>query len=160
LKRNHIEWEHISLYIYYQLSIVERAIQTVIDKIRTLIIEIQLSAYLWMELVKTAVYLKNRFPIKSLLDTTPWKSLHKEKSDFFNFRIIRSFVYYHNIETETDPNRRIKSDSKIRQTRLIGYGKRSSQYRVWNSINDKIEKITFIRIDESDYMITLEELEK
>jgi hypothetical protein len=46
LKRNHIEWKHISLYIYHQLSIIERAIQTVIDKIRILIIETQLSAHL------------------------------------------------------------------------------------------------------------------
>jgi hypothetical protein len=46
LKHNHIEWEHISLYIYYQSSIAERAIQIVIDKIQILIIEIQLSIYL------------------------------------------------------------------------------------------------------------------
>jgi transposase InsO family protein len=71
LKRNHIEWEHISPYTYYQSSIIERVIQIIIDKIRILIIEIQLSIYLWIKLVKITVYLKNRFPIKSLLDTTP-----------------------------------------------------------------------------------------
>jgi hypothetical protein len=79
-----------------------------------------------MELAKTAVYLKNRSPIKSLLNTTPWKSLYKEKSNFSNLRIIRLLVYCHNIETETDSNRRIKSDPKDRQTRLIKYGKESS----------------------------------
>jgi hypothetical protein len=46
LKRNHIEWEYILLYVYHQSSIVERAIQIIIDKIRILMIEIQLSAYL------------------------------------------------------------------------------------------------------------------
>jgi hypothetical protein len=76
-----------------------------------------------MELAKTAIYLKNRSPIKSLLDTTPWKSLYREKSDFFNIRIIGSFVYYYNVETETDPNRRIKSNPRNRQTRLIRYNK-------------------------------------
>jgi hypothetical protein len=94
------------------------------------------------------------------LDTTPWKLFYKEKSDLSNLRIIGSLVYYHNIETETGFNRRIKSDPKARQIRLIGYGKRSSQYKIWNSINDKIEKVTFIRINESDYMIILEELEE
>jgi hypothetical protein len=67
-----------------------------------------------MELAKTAVYLKNRFPIKLLLDTTLWESFHREKSDFAIFRIIGLFVYCHNIEIETDFNRRIKSDSKSR----------------------------------------------
>jgi hypothetical protein len=86
----------------------------VIDKIRILIIETQLSIYLWMELAKTAVYFKNRSLIKLLLDTIPWELLYKEKSDFSNFRIIGSLVYYYNVETETDPNRRTKSDSKNR----------------------------------------------
>jgi hypothetical protein len=104
-----------------------------------------------MELAKIIVYLKNRSPIKSLLDTTPWESLHKEKSDFSNFRIIGLFVYYYNIETETNFNRRTKSDPKNRQTRLIGYSKKSNQYRIWNPTNNKIEKITFTRINESDY---------
>jgi hypothetical protein len=84
----------------------------------------------------------------------------KKKSDFFNFRIIRSLVYCHNVEIETDFNRRIKSNPRARQIKLIGYSKRSSQYRVWNSTNNKIEEITFIRIDKSDYMIILEELGK
>jgi hypothetical protein len=160
LKRNYIEWEHILLYTYYQSSIVERAIQIVIDKTRILIIEIQLSVYLWIELVKIAIYLKNRSPTKPLLDTISWKSFYRKKSDFSNFRIIGLFVYYYNVETETGFNRRIKSDPKDRQTRLIGYNKRFSQYRIWNSINDKVEKITFTRINESDYMIILEELGK
>jgi hypothetical protein len=58
-----------------------------------------------MELTKTTIYFKNRSPIKLLLDTIPWESLHREKSDFSNFRIIGSLVYYYNIETETGPNR-------------------------------------------------------
>jgi hypothetical protein len=131
-----------------------------IDKIRILIIETQLPTHLWMELVKTIIYLKNRSPIKSLLDTTPWKSLYRKKSDLSNLRIIKSLVYYYNIETETDPNRRIKSDPRDRQIRLIKYGKKFSQYKIWNPINDKIEEITFIRIDESNYMIILEKLKE
>jgi hypothetical protein len=106
-----------------------------------------------MKLVKTAVYLKNRSPIKSLLNTISWESLYKEKSDFSNLRIIGSLVYYYNVETETGFNRRIKSDSKNRQTKLIRYDKKFSQYRIWNSINDKVEEITFTRINESDYII-------
>jgi hypothetical protein len=46
LKRNHIEWKHISLYIHHQSSIVERAIQIVINKTRILIIETQLPTHL------------------------------------------------------------------------------------------------------------------
>jgi hypothetical protein len=101
-----------------------------IDKTRILIIEIQLLIYLWIELAKIIVYLKNRSPTKSLLNTILWKSFHKKKSDLSNLRIIKLFVYYYNIETETGPNRRIKSDLRTRQIKLIGYSKKSSQYRI------------------------------
>jgi hypothetical protein len=76
-----------------------------------------------MELAKTAIYFKNRFPIKLLLDTTSWKSLYKKKSDLFNLRIIELLVYCYNIETETSLNRRIKLDFKARQIKLIEYNK-------------------------------------
>jgi hypothetical protein len=108
-----------------------------------------------MKLIKIIIYLKNRSPTKLLLDTTPWKSFYKEKSDFSNFRIIKSLVYCYNIEIETDLNRRIKLDFRTRQTRLIRYGKGFSQYRIWNSINNKVEEIIFIRINEPDYIIIL-----
>jgi hypothetical protein len=94
------------------------------------------------------------------LDTISWESIYEEKFDFSNFRIIGLFVYYYNIETETDSNRQIKSDPKDRQIRLIRYDKGSSQYRIWNSINNKIEEITFIRINEPNYIIILKELEE
>jgi hypothetical protein len=87
-------------------------------------------------------------------------TFYRKKSDFSNFRIIGLFVYYYNAEIEIDSNRRIKLDSKIRQIRLIGYGKGFSQYRIWNSVNDKIEEVTFIRINESDYIIILEKLKE
>jgi hypothetical protein len=76
-----------------------------------------------MELTKTTVYLKNQSPTKILLDTISWESLYREKSNLSNLRIIGSLVYYYNIEIETGPNRRIKSDPKDRQTKLIGYSK-------------------------------------
>jgi hypothetical protein len=79
-----------------------------------------------MELAKIVIYFKNRFPTKSLLNTTSWESLYKEKSDLSNFRIIGLFVYCYNVEIETDFNRRIKSDPRDRQIRLIKYSKRSS----------------------------------
>jgi hypothetical protein len=92
------------------------------------------------------------------LNTISWKSLHEEKPDLFNLRIIGSLVYCYNIEIETDPNRRTKSDPKNRQTKLIRYSKRSSQYRIWNPTNNKVEEITFTRINESDYIVILEKL--
>jgi hypothetical protein len=67
-----------------------------------------------MELVKITIYFKNRSSTKLLLNTISWESLHKEKSNISNLRIIRLLVYYHNIETEIGFNRRIKSDLRAR----------------------------------------------
>jgi hypothetical protein len=83
-----------------------------------------------MELIKITIYYKTRSPIKLLLNTTTWESFYREKSDLSNLRIIKSLVYCHNIEIETDPNRRIKSDPRTRQTKLTGYSKGFSQYRI------------------------------
>jgi hypothetical protein len=83
-----------------------------------------------MKLIKTIIYFKNRSSIKLLLDTIFWESFDKKKFDFSNFRIIESLVYCYNIEIETGLNRRIKLDFRIRQTRLIGYDKKFSQYRI------------------------------
>jgi hypothetical protein len=113
-----------------------------------------------MELVKIIIYLKNRSLIKSLLNTIPWESFYREKSDLSNFRIIGLFVYCYNIETETGLNRRTKSDPRDRQTRLIRYSKGSSQYKIWNPTNNKVEEVTFTRIDESDHVIILKKLEE
>jgi hypothetical protein len=83
-----------------------------------------------MELIKIAVYLKNRSSTKLLLNTTFWKLFYKKKSNLSNLRIIESLVYCHNIEIKIDPNRQIKLDFRARQIRLIGYDKESNQYRI------------------------------
>jgi hypothetical protein len=83
-----------------------------------------------MKLVKIVVYLKNRSLTKLLLNTTPWESLYGKKSDLSNLRIIRLFIYCHNIEIEISFNRRTKSDPRARQTKLIGHGKKFNQYRI------------------------------
>jgi hypothetical protein len=83
-----------------------------------------------MKLIKTTIYFKNRSSIKLLLDTIPWESLYRKKPNFFNLRIIGLLVYYYNIEIETDPNRRTKSDLRDRQTKIIKYSKGFSQYRI------------------------------
>jgi hypothetical protein len=64
------------------------------------------------------------------LNTISWELSYREKSNLSNFRIIKLLVYYYDIEIETGFNRRIKSDSRARQTRLIGYSKGSTSAKV------------------------------
>ena len=45
-----------------------------------------------------------------------------------------------------------------RKCRLIGYGPRSNQYRVWNPETTEIEDVTFVKVDETDYRVTDSEI--
>jgi hypothetical protein len=91
--------------------------------IRTLLIDTHLPEELWVELVKTIVYLRNRLLIRTLDQLTPYKCLYKEKPDVSYFRIIGLAVYCHEVKSETGPNRRMKLELRARKCRLIGYGK-------------------------------------
>jgi hypothetical protein len=93
------------------------------NKIRTLLIDTHFPEELWVELVKTIVYLRNRLLIKTLDQLTPYKCLYKEKPDVSHLRIINSIIYYHEMESETGLNRKIKLEPRARKCRLIKYEK-------------------------------------
>jgi hypothetical protein len=81
---------------------------------------------------------------------TPYQTLWDSKSDLQYLKIIDSAVYAYNTENQTDPDRKKKFDPKIKKTRFINYGKGINQYRIWNPNINRIEKITFVSIDEKD----------
>ena len=96
---------------------------TIANRIRTLLIDTYLPEELWIELVKTIVYLRNRSLIRTLDQLTPYEYLYKRKSDVSYLRIIGLTVYYHEVESELRLNRRMKLELRVRKCRLIKYGK-------------------------------------
>jgi hypothetical protein len=69
------------------------------------------------------VYLRNKLPIKTLNQSTPYKCLYKKKSDVFYLRIIGLAIYCHEVERELGLNRKMKFKLRTRKCQLIKYGK-------------------------------------
>jgi hypothetical protein len=94
------------------------------------LIDTHLPEELWIELVKTIVYLRNRSLIRTLDQLTPYKCLYKEKPDVSHLRIINLAIYCHEVESESGLNRKIKLELRARKYRLIRYEKRITQLRI------------------------------
>jgi hypothetical protein len=75
LKEKNIEWESGIPYAHHQLGVVERGNRTITNAIATILIDIQLPQTLWVELAKTAIYLRNRSPSKPFKGMTPYQAL-------------------------------------------------------------------------------------
>jgi hypothetical protein len=123
MEKNNIEHEKGTLYAHYYLRPVKRPMLVITNGIRILLIDTHLPEELWVKLVKTVVYLRNRLLIKTLDQSIPYKCFYKKKPDVSYLRIIGLAVYYHEMERELGLNRRMKLESRARKYRLIGYGK-------------------------------------
>jgi hypothetical protein len=123
MKKNNIKHEKGTPYAHYYLGPVERPILVIANGIRILLIDTHLPEKLWIELVKTVVYLRNKSLIRILNQSTPYEYFYKKKLNISYFRIISLAIYCHEIKSESGPNRRKKLESKTRKYRLIGYGK-------------------------------------
>jgi hypothetical protein len=69
-----IEWKKSASFVQDQDDVSERAIRTVIEKARTLLIAANLPKRLWPKALITACYLSNRSPIKALDGKTPYEA--------------------------------------------------------------------------------------
>ena len=130
MEKNNIEHEKGTLYAHYYLGPVERPMLTIANGIRTLLIDTHLPEKLWVELIKTIVYLRNRSPIRTLDQLTPYEYLYKKKPDVSHLKIIGLTIYCHEVESESKLNRRMKLELRARKCRLIRYGKGTTQLRV------------------------------
>jgi hypothetical protein len=130
MEKNNIEHEKGTPYAHHYLRPVKRPILVIANEIRTLLIDTHLPEELWIELVKTVVYLRNRSSTRTLDQLIPYECLYKKKPNVSHLRIIGSAVYYHEIKRESGLNRKIKFELRVRKCRLIGYGKRITQLRV------------------------------
>src|SRR5260370_19516359 len=130
MEKNNIEHEKGTPYAHHYLGPVERPMLIIANGIRTLLIDTHLSEELWVELIKTIVYLRNRSLTRTLDQLTFYECFYKKKPDVSHLRIIDSAVYCHEVESESGLNRRMKFELRAHKCRLIKYGKGTTQFRV------------------------------
>ena len=109
-----------------QNGVSERLNLTIMDRVRTILIESRLPLSLWAEAVEYSVYTKNRSPTAILVGKTPYEAFWGDKPDIGNLRVFGSQCYVHN----DSPTRR-KLDARAFPAIFIGYSTPSKAWRYY-----------------------------
>lgn len=112
---------------------MERKNRTLVEYDRSMLKGKDLSNGFWVEALNTAVYLKNRSPIKSLEFKTPYETLYGFKPTIKNLRVFGSKVFSHIPKGD-----KRKLDSKSIRCTFIGYCSQYKAYRLFNPSTHKI----------------------
>ena len=100
-----------------QNGVSERMNRTLVEMVRSMLIESQLPKKFWAEALSTACYLKNRSSDRALDGRTPYEALTGRKPNVSKLRIFGCICYAH-----IPKNERQKLDSKSEESVFLGYG--------------------------------------
>ena len=106
-----------------QNSVAEQMNLTLVETVRSMLIDLKLPKKFWAECLLTAVYLRNRSPTKAVLEMTPFEAWYGHKPDVSHLRVFGCLVYAH-----IEKDERSKLDSKARKCILLGYGTETKGY--------------------------------
>ncbi len=107
----------------------ERLNRTLVESARSMLLDANLSKSYWAEAISTAVYLRNRCPTKAVLRMTPFEAWHGKKP---GLRVFGCDSYTHIPKDECG-----KLDTKARKCILLGYGKETKGYRLYDVMTRK-----------------------
>ena len=111
----------------------ERMNRTLVESIRSMLIDANLPKKFWAECLMTVVYLRNRSPTKAVPNMTPFEAWYGHKPDVSHLRVFGCITYAH-IERDD----RSKLDSKARKCILLGYGTETKGYRLYDTERERI----------------------
>ena len=110
-----------------QNGVAERLNRTLVEMIRSMLVDSKLPQKFWAEALSTAVYLRNRSPTKAVTDMTPFEAWTGEKPRVDHLRVFGCAAY-----ALIPKDERQKLDSKSRQCILLGYGMETKGYRLYD----------------------------
>lgn len=124
-------------YSPQQNGSAERLNRTLVEKVRAMLLEAGLEKTMWAEAMVTANYVRNRSPVKSSEDRTPWEKFFERKPDVSHLRVFGATAY-----VQVPQHQRRKLDPTSKKGIFIGYEANSKAYRV---MLDKTRKIIVSR---------------
>ena len=116
-----------------QNGVAERANRTLVEMVRSMLVDSKLPPKFWAEALSTAVYLRNRSPTKAVEGMTPFEAWMGEKPGVEHLRIFGCVAYAHVAKEE-----RKKLDSKTRECVFLGYGAERKGYRLHDPKRTKV----------------------
>lgn len=122
-KDNGILRHRTVVYTPQQNGLAERMNRTLLERVRCMLTSSGLPKLFWGEAVKTASYLINKCPTKSLNYETPDQVWNGQPADYSKLKTFGCSAYVHQNEGKLEP-RSIKGV-------FLGYGEGVKGYRVW-----------------------------
>ena len=116
-----------------QNGVAERLNRTLVETVRSMLIDSKLPHKFWAEALSTATYLRNRSPTKVIEGITPHEAWTKVKPRVEHLRVFGCDAYAHIPKDE-----RQKLDSKMRKCIFLGYGKETKGYQLYDPNEGKV----------------------
>ena len=110
-----------------QNGVAERLNRTLVESVRSMLLDAGLPQKYWAEAVATAAYLRNRCPTTAVKEMTPFEAWFGRKPKVGHLRVFGCEAHAHIPKDE-----RGKFDSKTRKCILVGYGELRKGYRLYN----------------------------
>ena len=116
-----------------QNGVAERLNRTLVEAVRSMLVDANLPHKFWVEALSTAVYLKNRSPTKAVKDMTPFEAWKNTKPKVGHLCVFGCDAFAHIPKDE-----RHKLDAKARKCILLGYGEATKGYRLYDTTRGKV----------------------
>ncbi|MBW0524749.1 hypothetical protein O181_064464 [Austropuccinia psidii MF-1] len=118
-----------------QNPFVERANQTLMERVRCLLLDSKLSFDWWGEAVSTETYLLNRTPVSSLSFKTPFETIFNYAPKMNHLHPFGCPVYIH----VNKASLKSKLHPRAEKGFFLGYSEGHKSFRVFNSVTNKIQ---------------------
>ena len=142
-----IEWEPSAPYAKEQDGRSERLHLTVMNNVRAILEDAGLPFYLWGEVLKTVIYLKNRSPAARLRvqNLTPHEAYFGIAPDLSHLRLIGCDAW-HAVSKEVKGQKKLSARGI--KCKLLGY-RGTNQYVLWNPSSRRVFTSRDVDFDES-----------
>jgi transposase InsO family protein len=120
-----VKHKFLAKYTLQQNGVVERKNQTLINMVRSMLLEYNVSDSFWAEAINTACHASNRLYCHRLLKKTPYALLIGRKSNISYFQVFRCKCYILRKGTNLS-----KFQSKCDECFLLDYSLNSKAYCV------------------------------
>ena len=127
-----------------QNGVAERLNRTLVEAVRSMLIDANLPHKFWAEGLSTAVYLKNRSPAKAVKGMTPFEAWKNTRPKVGHLRVFGCDAFAHIPKDE-----RHKLDAKARKSIFLGYEEETKGYRLYDMTRSRVFYSRAVRFNET-----------
>ena len=131
-------------YTPQQNGIVERKNRTLVEMARTMLDEYKTPRHFWIEAIYTACHIINRVYLHKFFKKTAYELLTDKKPNVSYFKVFGAKCWIR------DPHHNAKFAPKAHEGFMLGYGKDSHTYRVFNNVLHRVVETVDVRFDETN----------